>query len=169
MPKTRIGNLSPRYSLLLNPHADVRLSKCPQCQKLTHVRKFALFVHIDGWGPMALGKTCRYCSRCEMVMVHRNELEAELTRGLSRMAPEVIGKGYWVLGTIEKKIWQDGLRSHGKLVAEMLRHVADFKHHYDLEYEPGGWYPGKLSATRYEDSHPLVSARQPAQKGRIQV
>jgi hypothetical protein len=141
MPKIRVGNSPPRYSLLLNPHSDVRLSKCPTCQKLTHLRKFALFVHIDGWGPMALGKTCRYCSRCEMVMLHRNDLEAELANGLSLIAPEAIGKNYLVLGTIEKKIWQDGLGSHGKPVAEMLRYVADFKHQYGLEYKPGGWYP----------------------------
>jgi hypothetical protein len=141
MPKIKIGNLPPRYSLLLNSHEDVRLSKCPKCQKLTHLRKFALFVHIDGWGPMVLGKTCRYCSRCEIVMVHRKELEAELARGLSRRAPEVIGKDYLVLGTIEKKIWQEALGRPGKPIAEMLKHVADFKHQYDLRYKPGRWYP----------------------------
>ena len=141
MLKTKIGNLPPRYSLLLNPHADLRLSKCPKCQKLTHSRKFALFLHIDGWGPMVLGKTCRYCSRCEMVMVNRNELEAELARGLSRMAPGVIVENHLVLGTIEKKIWREGLGGHGKPLAEMLKYVADFKHHYSLEYDLGGWHP----------------------------
>jgi hypothetical protein len=141
MPKTKIGSLPPRYSLLLNSYDDVRLSKCPKCQKLTHLRKFALFIHIDGRGPMALGKTCRYCSPCEIVMVHRNELEAEIARGLSPVAPEVVGSDYLVFGTIEKKIWQQGLGSSGKPIAEILRHVADFKHHYDLQYEPGGWHP----------------------------
>ena len=141
MPKVKIGSLPSRYSLLLNSHEDVRLSKCPKCQKLTHLRKFALFIHIDGWGPMALGKTCRYCSRCEVVMVYRKELEAELARGLSQMAPEVIGKDYLVLGTIEKRIWHHGLGNPGKPIAEMLKHVTDFKHQYDLEYKPGGWHP----------------------------
>ncbi len=141
MPKVKIGSLPPRYSLLLNSHKNVRLSKCPKCQKLTHVRKFALFVHIDDWGPMVLGKTCRYCSRCEVVMVSRKELAAELARGLSLVVPETIGKDYLVLGTIEIKIWREGLGSPGKPIAEMLKHVADFKHQYDLEYKPGGWYP----------------------------
>ena len=104
MATPRIGKLPPRYSYMLNPHAEVRLSKCPKCQKLTHVRKFVLFVHLDRWGPIVLGKTCRYCSRCEMIMVICNELEAALARALSEMAPEVIGKNYLVLGTIEKKI-----------------------------------------------------------------
>ena len=80
MVKTRIGKLPPRYSLMLNPHTEVRLSKCPKCRNATHLRKFALFIHIDEWGPMVLGKTCRYCSRCAMVMVQRTELELELRR-----------------------------------------------------------------------------------------
>ena len=76
-----------------------------------------------------------------MVMVHRNELEEQLARGLSEMAPEMVGKNYLVLGTIEKKISQEGLGDHGKPLAETLKYVADFKHQYGLEYEPGGWYP----------------------------
>ncbi len=35
---------------------------------------------------MVLGKTCRYCSRCAMVMVQRAELEAELAHGLNQIA-----------------------------------------------------------------------------------
>jgi len=86
MPHTRIGELLPRYSLLVNSHPEVRLSKCPKCRNATHLRKFALFIHIDKWGPMVLGKTCRYCSRCAMVMVQRTELKAELAHGLNQIA-----------------------------------------------------------------------------------
>lgn len=126
---------------MLNPYAEVRLSKCPKCQKDTHLRKFALLIHIEGWGAMALGKTCRYCSRCEMIMVHQDELEAKLAQSFSQIAPEVIGNEYMVLGTIEKKVWQEGLQGRGKQLAAMLQHVADFKNVYDLKYEPGRWYP----------------------------
>jgi hypothetical protein len=141
MANTRIGKLLPRYSLLLNSHAEVRLSKCPKCWKAAHLRKFALFIHIDEWGPMVLGKTCRYCSRCAMVMVQRAELEAELAHGLSQIAPQVIAKHYLVLGTMEKKIWREGLDVEAKPLAGMLEHVADFKRQCELQYKPGGWYP----------------------------
>jgi len=107
--KKRIGKLPPRYSFILNSYTDVRLSKCPRCQKLTHLRKFALFIHIDAWGPMALGKTCRYCSRCELIMAHQDELEAQLAHSFSQMAPEVIGNEY-------------GCRSH--IDVGTLRHAA---------------------------------------------
>lgn len=148
MENTRIGKLLPRYSLLLNSHAEVRLSKCPKCQKVTHLRKFALFIHIDEWGPMVLGKTCRYCSRCAMVMVQRAELEAELAHGLSQIAPQVLAKHYLVLGTMEKKIWREGLDVEAKPLAGMLEHVADFKRQCELQYKPGGWYPAHQEPKR---------------------
>ena len=146
--KKRIGKLPPRYLFILNPYADVRLSKCPRCQKLTHLRKFALFIHIDAWGPMALGKTCRYCSRCELIMAHQDELEAEMAHSLSQIAPEVIGNDYLVLGTVDKKVWQQGLTGDGGQLGEMLQHVADFKRVLKLEVDPGGWYPAEREKPR---------------------
>ena len=126
---------------MLNPHSDVRLSKCPKCQRLTDLRKFALFIHIEGWGPMALGKTCRYCARCDLIMVQRDELEEQVAHAVEEIAPEVVRNGYMVLGTIEKKLWRAGLSGRGQTLGEMLKHVADFERQYHLEHEPGGWYP----------------------------
>jgi hypothetical protein len=146
--KKRIGKLPPRYSFILNPYTDVRLSKCPRCQKLTHLRKFALFIHIDKWGPMALGKTCRYCSGCELIMAHQDELEAQLEHSFSQIAPEVIGNEYLVLGTVDKKVWQEGLAGSGGDLGEMLKHMADFKRVLKLGVEPGGWYPAERDKPR---------------------
>ena len=80
-------------------------------------------------------------------MVHQDELEAELAQSFSRIAPEVIGKAYMVLGTMEKKAWQEGLGGRGQPLAEMLKHVAEFKKMYALEYEPAGRY-GAYQGTR---------------------
>jgi len=74
-------------------------------------------------------------------MMHQNELEAELIIGFSQIAPEVIGNEYMVLGTIEKNVWREGLKGVGAEFGEILKHVADFKKVYDLEYQPAGWYP----------------------------
>lgn len=141
MASRKIGKLPRRYSFLLNPYTDTRLSKCPKCDKPTHLRKFALFIHIDQWGPLVLGKTCRYCSRCELIMVHQDELEQQLAQSLSQLAPEMAGNKYMVLGTVEKKVWQQGLSGQGPALAEMLKYLADFKKHLELDYRPAGWYP----------------------------
>ena len=126
---------------ILNPYSDERLSKCPKCHRPTHLRKFALLIHIDEWGPMALGKTCRYCTRCELIIAHQDELEAQLAESFSSIAPDVIGNKYMVLGTVDKRIWQSGLQGSGRQLGEVLKHTADFKTVLDLKVEPGGWYP----------------------------
>ena len=84
--KDRIGRLPGRYSFLLNPYADTRLSKCPQCRRPTHSRKFPLVIHIEGWGPFILGKTCRYGARCELIIAHPDRCRHDQFLGSSPMA-----------------------------------------------------------------------------------
>jgi hypothetical protein len=74
-------------------------------------------------------------------MMHQDEIEAELANSFSRIAPEVIGNDYLVIGTIEKKVWQKGLEGQKNSMEGILKHVADFKRIYDLDYRPAGWYP----------------------------
>jgi hypothetical protein len=140
MAKRTIGKLAPRYSFILNPYTDVRLSKCPKCHRLTHLRKFAFLIHVDKYGPLVLGKTCRYCTHCELIAAHADELEAELALSLARIAPEAVGSEYLVLGTMDKKVWQQGLRGGGTDLDAGLDHVAEFKKVLDLVVE-GGWGP----------------------------
>jgi hypothetical protein len=137
--KDQFGELLPRYSLILNPYKDTRLSKCPICERPTHPRKFPLVVYIEDWGPLVLGKTCRYCARCELIILHQDELEFELATCMERLSPEMIGNKYLVLGTMEKKTWQQGLRAAFD-AAELRKYMADFKQYYDLKME-GGWRP----------------------------
>jgi hypothetical protein len=81
------------------------------------------------------------------------------------MAPEMIAKDFLVLGTIEKKIWKQRLGSPGTPIAEMLKHLADFKHHYNLKYKAGGWYlslrsPGETKPKLYVTTRPREAAHQ---------
>ncbi|MCZ6675958.1 MAG: hypothetical protein O7E52_01785 [Candidatus Poribacteria bacterium] len=132
--------MPPRYAFILNPYQDVRLTKCPQCDQPTRLRKFALLIHVDQFGLMIHGKTCRFCPPCDLLIVHQDELEAQLTEHLSQIAPNVIGNEYLVTGTVERKTWRRGLREELPL-DEMQEHAADFETVLQLEYEPGGWYP----------------------------
>ena len=70
----QIGKLAPRYTFALNPYKDTRVSKCPTCSRLTNARKFPLLILVDGWGPFSLGKTCRYCPRCEFIIAHQDSV-----------------------------------------------------------------------------------------------
>jgi hypothetical protein len=95
---------------------------------------------VDGWGLLVLGKTCRYCARCELIIAHQDELEGELAMSMTKIAPHAIGRDYLVLGTMDKKVWQQGLHAPSRPLADMMEHVADFKRHLDLKVE-GGWGP----------------------------
>jgi hypothetical protein len=148
MARARVGKLPPRYAFLLNPYTDVRLSKCPRCERLTHLRKFPLFIHVEGWGPLVLGKTCRYCTSCELIMVHRDELEAELERGPAHVTPGGGDSRYLVLGTVDRKVWQKGLEGSGTPMEDMLAHTSDFKKQFELHVEPGGWRPAEKRTPR---------------------
>jgi hypothetical protein len=134
-----IGKLPPRYSLLINPYIQVRLSKCPKCRHLTHNRKFALFIHVFDFGGMTLGKTCRYCTSCELIIVHKHELEAQLVGSPAQMDPRRSEEGYFVIGTVDRNVWKKGLTGNGPLLREVLDHMACFKEYLNLHVEPGGW------------------------------
>lgn len=146
--KSRLGKLPPRYSFILNRYPSERLSKCPRCRKLTHPRKFALFIHVTSWGPLTLGKTCVYCSSCELIIVHQHELEAQFAHTFETLAPDVIGNEYMVMGTLDRKTWKAGLAGAGPKLDEVLEHMADFAHVLTLEVDPGGWRPAEPSKAR---------------------
>ena len=137
--ETRLGKLPPRYKYILNPFDDLRLSKCPICERPTHMRKFALFIAVEGTDPIVLGKTCRYCTPCELIMVHQDELEHELAIVFERRDPRAIGNDYMVFGTMDKKVWRKNLEGAG--LSDPLAHMADFEEVLDLHYDPGGWRP----------------------------
>ena len=138
--RQRLGELPLRYSFMLNPYESERLSKCPKCNQLTKLRKFALFIHVDDFGTVLLGKTCRFCPYCDLIMTHQDELEHELANNLTFMNPEAIGNDYLVLGTVDMKVWRKGLKG-GNDLDTVRKHTADFKKYFDLIVKPGGWYP----------------------------
>ncbi len=141
MATKRLGKLKPRYTFMLNPHAEVRLSRCPRCDKLTYPRKFPLLIHIDDFGLMAMGKTCKYCSRCQMIICHQDELEGELANAFQQLAIDGTGREYFVIGTVETKPWRASLTGPAMEHDQLFAHTADFKKQTGVSITPGGWYP----------------------------
>jgi hypothetical protein len=128
MSKPHIGGRPPRYLFYLNPYRNVRFTHCPRCQRLTNLRKFAFLIHIDELGLVALGKTSRFCPRCELIIVHQDEIEPEVANITSRPLSKRLSTQYVVLGTIPVPVWKSALRN--RLSVETVRQLAsDFKHH----------------------------------------
>ena len=106
----RAGKLPPRYGFILNPFAETRVSRCPLCAKLNFPRKFPLLIVVKGWGPYVQGKTCKYCSKCELIVCHQDELEEQLFHAFTHLKPALIGADYFVLGTIKTRTIKAALR-----------------------------------------------------------
>ena len=138
LQKARMGALPPRYSFVLNPHADYRVTSCPGCKTKTRVRKIPLVIHVDGAGLLILRKTCRLCLNCDTVIAHQAEIESAIKGSGGQAAAAT--PDYLVLGTASPQVWRRGL-SGDMSVDELVRNMADFKAYLKIQYTPGGWYP----------------------------
>lgn len=131
--KPGFGKLRPRYRFALNPFPEVRWSRCPRCEKLTHARKFPLLIHLDGMGLITLGKTCRYCTPCEFIIADQAELEEQLVIACEeRGFPELIGNPYIVFATVQLGYWKGTLKEGGTDVDTLRANAADIKEHHQL-------------------------------------
>jgi hypothetical protein len=89
-----IGKLPPQYTFILNPYTDARFTRCPGCDQKTKQRKLPLFIHVEPLNPIVLGKTCRYCPHCDLLIAHQDELEAQLEALFAERDPSLIGNDY---------------------------------------------------------------------------
>jgi hypothetical protein len=92
-------------------------------------------IHVEGFGLVILGKTCRLCLRCETLIAHKLELDTLLSTVVTGAHPE-----YVVLGTAERNTYRRGLTS-GTSLEDVRAHTADFKSYWKVEVTPGGWHP----------------------------
>jgi hypothetical protein len=139
-PTDRLGAQAPRYAFILNPHADCRFTRCARCDTRTNVRKLPLVIHVEGFGLVLLGKTCRLCLRCDTLVAHKAELDE-----LLRVAVRVPEPEYVVLGTIDSQVYRRGLAGRTSL-DDVKDHMADFQSYWKVDVTPAGRYPKNQSA-----------------------
>jgi hypothetical protein len=136
----QFGGLPPKYGFMLNPYPGERVYSCPVCEQKIRQRKIPILIHIVPKSLIVLNYTCRYCPNCELLIAHKHEIEHYLTALFSQQAPNVIGNDYLAIGTVEKSVWQEGVKQH-KAITELLPHTSDFARYYDeLQVTKGGRY-----------------------------
>jgi hypothetical protein len=138
--KPQFGELPPRYSFVLNPYPEMRVSRCPYCERKTGQRKIPLLIHVEPMHLLALNYTCRYCQACDLLIAHKYEIEHLLTEMFRQYDSEIVGNDYLIIGTVETATWREGLQ-RPKTVAEMLPQASDFAEYYEeLRVTQPGWY-----------------------------
>jgi len=132
-----LGKQPPRYRFFLNPYQDARFSTCPQCANKTGQRKLPLFIFITPKQPLLLNKTCRYCSHCDLLIAHKNELDEIIARAFTVLNPEIVGNKYLVVGTLDRADWKR-IDQQQLPFKDSIEALHDFKE--DVMFEPmGGW------------------------------
>ena len=115
-------------------------TRCPKCNNKTKLEKFPLVIHIEPKYFINLGKTCKYCQYCDLLIVKQAELESYLAAIFEKQNPDVIGNKYLVIGTLEYKVWRQNLKKqmHSSELADLM---YPFKGPW--KFKPRGWYPNK--------------------------
>jgi len=157
----RFGKLSLRYRFILNPHADLRYSTCPECDGKTLVRKVPLVVAVLPDQMATINKHCRYCPHCDILIAHQDELENMLAITFEKHSPKLIGNDYLVIGTLEPAAWRKR-EKRGVLVASLPDNVHDFKERLELEYIPSHWGSA-------DEEHPEMSKREADRRSKLEA
>lgn len=145
MAKTKHPQLKPanrRHYFFLNPYKDAAFTKCPKCESKTMVRKFPLVIHIEPAQMFVLNKTCRYCTRCELIIARKSDVEALMTACFEDKNPEIIGNEYLVMGTLEKHDWR-ARDTKNEDPEETIKCMFVFKDVWDFEPMPTWYLPKK--------------------------
>ena len=101
------------------------------------MRKLALIIDVEEVGLVILGKTCRLCLDCDVLIAHQTEIERLLSALLSRT---IDSQKFMVLGTVDRRVWRGGL-AHPVSLDAVTKHMAEFKAYMRVDFTPAGWYP----------------------------
>jgi hypothetical protein len=135
-----LGGLPPKYSFMVNPYPEERVSRCPLCDRKSRQRKLPILIHVNPHHLIALNYTCRYCPDCNLLIAHKHEIEHYLTALFSQHHPDTIGNNYLAVGTVEKSVWKEGLKQN-QTINDFLPHTSDFATYYeDLQLTRAGYY-----------------------------
>lgn len=86
-----------------------------------------------------LGKTCRLCVVCEVLIAHEEEVTPLVVA--SDVATSSAAPSYLVLGTVTTRIWRSGI-ARGVSLEAVRESMADFKQYLHIDVTPGGWFRG---------------------------
>jgi hypothetical protein len=135
-----LGGLPPKYSFMVNPYPEERVSRCPLCDGKTGQRKIPILIHVNPHHLIALNYTCRYCRDCDLLVAHKHEIEYYLTALFIEQGPDTIGNDYLAVGTVEKSAWKEGLKQN-QTSDKLLPHSSDFATYYEeLQLTRAGYY-----------------------------
>ena len=112
-------------------------TKCPKCGAKSKVRKFPLVIHIEPDILFVLNNTCRYCTRCSLLIVRQSEIEPLMVGAFEEWNPSIIGNDYLIVGTLPRSVWIAGHKNAAH-PADIIEQTHLFEDLWEFEVA-GGW------------------------------
>ena len=135
-----------RHYFFLNPYEDMAFTRCPKCEEKTKIRKHCLLIHIEPKHLFSLNKTCKYCTKCDLIIVKKVDIENLLVAICEEFAPDIVGNDYFIFGTMERKDWKEA--QTGKISQqEGMKRSHPFKNVWKFEVSSAGWHPNRQVKT----------------------
>jgi thiol-disulfide isomerase/thioredoxin len=133
--QTKLNNLPKLHTFFLNPYPNARFSTCPMFSGKTRLRKKPFVVHIDPDQLLILNMTGPFCPKCDLMILHQDKLEALMIAIFEPRRPELIGREYLVMGTVDRQTW---LKSQKEPMpsAHILERLHIFKKVVTFEARP---------------------------------
>lgn len=130
---TQFGEQQPKYTCGINPYRNARFSRCLKCDGRNQIRQFALVIHVDPEGIYPTRMACKWCRSCELIAVHKYELENALRSSLSSISPKQVDDPYMIIGTLEMRIWTR-LKKGVSVFETVKRWTSDFQHVAEIQH-----------------------------------
>lgn len=133
-----------KYYFYLNPYDEYKWTKCPKCDNNTKVRKFCLFLHYEEKSVnfnqlISLNMTCKFCPSCELIIVHKSEVEANLSQIIPNLGIQFNAENYFAFGTMDRKDFRKSQKEPLDQ-RESLKIIFPFKNVWEFTIQPAGWY-----------------------------
>lgn len=71
--------------------------------------------------------------------MHKHEIEHILAEMFKRADPGSVGNPYFIIGTVEKKVWRESMQAP-RQIEEILDFSSDFKSVGEIRMTRGGWF-----------------------------
>ncbi len=115
-----------QYNFSLNPHRLTQLTRCPTCERPLESRKLPFLITIEPNLTHVFSMESHYCPTCDWLILDQHKLEGLLYAFFIQQDQSVIGKDYHVIGTVDKKAWERGMKQ-GLEFEELAPYTHSFK------------------------------------------
>jgi tetratricopeptide (TPR) repeat protein len=137
LPKPESGS-GPDF--FLNRHDDWGLTRCPNCDQPTKIRKRHLAVSIEPDQLLPIHLTCRMCDACNILFIHERDAQPAIMAEATARGLELIDQDFILLGVVDRAALGGRQPDDDDERSRILAHLQRFHEERVFAYSPLGWY-----------------------------